>query len=99
MEEKSLRNTNVEDVRRTTSDVVVVGDGDLWLLLSKASSEIQGWMKSCKAMQIEGVGCVVQTTSERRNPDGSWSVSDTQCFVPGVRVSDDVNGGRKLVKI
>ena len=99
MEEKSLGNTNVEDVRQTTADVVVVGDGNLWQLLSKASSEAQGWMKSTKAMEVEGVGCFVQTTSERRNADGSWALTDSQAFAAGVRIADDENGGRKLVRI
>ncbi len=67
--------------------------------LTKASSKAQGWMKSTKAMEIDGVGCFAQTTSERKNPDGSWSLTDSQAFAAGVKIADDENGGRKLVKI
>ncbi len=41
--EKSLENTSIEDVKKTTSDVVVFGNGDTFQLISKASSKSQGW--------------------------------------------------------
>lgn len=80
---KQLNNTNIEDVKRTTSDVEVFGNGDLFQLISKASSKSQGWMKSTKAMDT-GTGCVVQVTTELTNPDGSKAVAEALTFVPYV---------------
>lgn len=96
MEAKTLSNTNFADVKVNVSDVKAVGNGNLFALLSKASSEAQGWMKSSKAMEVPG-GCVVQVTTQQRNPDGSYAVAEALTFVPGVKIADDVNGGRKLV--
>ena len=97
--EKALDNTSVNDVKKTTSDVKVFGDGNLFKLLSKASSASQGWMKSTKAMQA-GDGCVVQVTTEIRNPDGSKSVAEALTYVPNVVILDvEENGvvvGREL---
>jgi len=94
---KTLDNNSVADVKAATSDVKVFGDGDAWRLMSKASSETQGWMKSAKAKEILGVGCLVQITTQQRNPDGSYAVAEAIAFVPGVRLVDDEHGGRTLV--
>ena len=83
--EKALNNTNVKDVKKTTSDLEVFGDGDLFKLISKASSKSQGWMKSTKAMQA-GDGCVVQVTTEITNPDGTKSVAEALTYVPNVLI-------------
>lgn len=93
MSEKTLDNVNVADVKAKVSDVVVVGNGDTFRLLCKASSKAQGWMKSAKAMEIPSVGCVVQVTTQQGD-----NVAEALCFVPGVKIVDDVNGGRKLVR-
>lgn len=95
-QERTLDNTNVVEAQAKAADLKVVGNGDLFQLLCKASSAAQGWMKSTKAMQAPG-GCVVQVTTQQRNPDGSWAVAEALTFVPGVEIVDDVNGGRKLV--
>ena len=42
------------------------GNGDTFKLISKASSKEEGWMKSTKAMEIEGVGVVIQVTTQQR---------------------------------
>lgn len=89
--EKSLDVTSVADAKEKVSDIVVVGNGDLFQLLCKASSKSQKWMKSAKAMQTPE-GCVVQVTTQ--NGD---NVAEALTFVPGVKIADDVNGGRKLV--
>lgn len=95
--EKTLDNVSIEDAKTKVSDIKVVGNGDLWQLLSKASSQEQGWMKSTKAMELPGgIGCVVQVTTQQRNIDLSYSVAEALTYVPGVRIVDDVNGGRRL---
>lgn len=93
--EKTLHNSDVSGTRTNVPDLVVVGNGDLFKLLCKASSQAEGWMKSTKAMEVPG-GCVVQVTTQQRNIDGTYAVAEALTFVPGVSVVDDVNGGRKL---
>ena len=92
--EKTLSNTSVAEVTRDVVDVVVVGDGDLFKVLSKAYSKNQGWMKSTKAMEIPGVGCVVQITTQQGE-----NVAEALTFVPGVKIVDDLNRGRKLISL
>jgi hypothetical protein len=76
----------------------VVGNGDMFRLLCKASSQKEGWMKSTKAMEVPG-GCVVQVTTQQKNLDGSYAVAEALTYVPGVKITDDSNSGRKLVAI
>lgn len=98
MTEKTLHNSNVSEARQNVPDIKVVGNGDLFKLLCKASSQVEGWMKSSKAMEVPG-GCVVQVTTQQKNPDGSYSVAEALTFVPGVVIADDDNGGHKLVAL
>ena len=94
--EKTLHNSTVSGARRNVKDIKVVGNGDTFRLLFKASSEEEGWMKSTKAMSVNQ-GCVVQVTTQQRNPDGSYAVAEALTFVPDVKIVDDENGGRMLV--
>lgn len=96
--EKTLHNSDISGARQNVKDIKVVGNGDMFQLLCKASSQEEGWMKSTKAMKIPGVGCVVQVTTQQRNPDGSYSIAEALTFVPGVCIVDDENNGRKLVE-
>jgi hypothetical protein len=93
--EKTLDNINIEDVKQKVSDVKVFGNGDLFVLIAKASSESQGWMKSTKVMETP-VGCVVQVTTQQKNPDGTYSVAEALTFVPGVCIRLDANGNKCL---
>jgi hypothetical protein len=95
MTDKTLHNSDVSGARKNVKDIKVVGNGDMFQLLSKASSEAEGWMKSTKAMEIAG-GCLVQVTTQQRNPDGSYAVAEALAFAPGVKVVDDENNGRRL---
>jgi len=95
---KTLHNSTISGARMNVKDIKVVGNGDMFRLLCKASSEAEGWMKSTKAMEIAGVGCVVQVTTQQRNQDGSYSVAEAVTFVPGVALADDENRGRRLVR-
>jgi hypothetical protein len=98
--EKTLHNSTVSGARVNVKDIKVVGNGDMFALLCKASSQEEGWMKSTKAMQTEH-GCVVQVTTQQRNPDGSYAVAEALTYVPGVQIVDDQggNGGRHLVSL
>lgn len=100
---KSLGNTCSNGATKNVKDIVFWGDGDLFKLLSKASSEDEGWMKSTKAMEIAGVGCVVQVTTQQRNPDGSYSVAEAVTFAPNTTIEevgeDGIVVSRKLVNL
>ena len=75
MKEKSLHNTTTNGAKKNVKDIQFWGNPDTFLLISKASSESEGWMKSTKAMPA-GTSVVVQVTTQQRNPDGSYSISD-----------------------
>lgn len=100
---KSLHNTDQNTTQSNVKDVVFFGE-DLFVLLSKASSENEGWMKSTKAMEVSG-GCVVQVTTQQRNENGGYALAEAVTFVPGVEIAvtsagpDGKPAGRKLVRI
>ena len=85
---KTLHNTDALAASKNVKDIIFWGDGDTFKLISKASSKKEGWMKSTKAMEIEGVGCVVQVSTQQvnntgitipeQNIDGSWK-SPEEC--------------------
>lgn len=89
---KTLHNSDISGTKVNVPDVQTFGNGDMFQLLCKASSIKEGWMKSTKAMDIAGVGCVVQVTTQQGD-----NVAEALCFVPGVRIKEDVDhGGCKL---
>ena len=95
--EKTLHNSDVSGAKKNVPDILVYGDGDMFKLLSKACSQREGWMKSTKAMEIPHVGCLVQVTTQQRNPDGSYAVAEALQFVPGVILLENA-AGRCLIK-
>lgn len=97
MADKILGSSDESGAKKNVPDLVAVGNTDMFQLLCKASSQGEGWMKSTKAMEIRGKGCVVQVTTQQRNPDGSYAVAEALCFVSNVHIVDDEGGGRKLV--
>lgn len=72
---------------------VVVGNPDMWQLLTKFVSSDKRLVKSTKAMAVYG-GCLVQVSSKEGD-----AIAEDVCFVPGATVEPDVNGGRRLVQI
>ena len=96
MDGKTLHNSTVSEARKNISDLKVFGDGDTFTLICKASSETEGWMKSTKAMEIPGVGCVVQVTTQQ-----GGNIAEALTFVPGVQIgviNGDKMNGRLLVR-
>ena len=96
---KTLGNTTAIQAKNNVKDIVFWGNGDTFRLISKASSQNEGWMKSTKAMEIEGVGCVVQITTQQGE-----NVSETCTFVPSVKIQEETDEkgeviSRKLVEI
>ena len=94
--EKTLHNYDVSGAKINVPDIKVVGNGDMFKLLCKASSVNEGWMKATKAMETIG-GCVVQVTTQQKNIDGTYSIAEALTFVPLVKIVEDENNGRKLV--
>ncbi|KKJ75419.1 hypothetical protein WH95_18430 [Kiloniella litopenaei] len=92
---KTLHNTTVDEAKKNVSDLITYGDGDTFKLICKASSKHEGWMKSTKAMQIDGLGCVIQVTTQHYD-----NVSEALTFVPGCRIEEiggDKSNGRRIV--
>jgi hypothetical protein len=85
VKEKDLNISEVRQAQKNISDLKVYGDGDTFALLCKASSQEQGWMKSTKVCNLDN-GCIVQVTTQQRNPDGSYAVAEALTFVPGVNM-------------
>lgn len=85
--EKTLDITEVKGAKDNIGDLKLYGNGDTFRLVCKASSQSQGWMKSTKACEVPN-GCIVQVTTQQRNPDGSYSVAEAVCFVPDIKFDD-----------
>ena len=95
---KTLGNEDQNGAAKNVKDIVFFGDGDTFKLICKASSQNEGWMKSTKAMQVDGVGCVVQVTTQQGD-----NVSEALTFVPNCSISevegeDGIIMSRSLVK-
>ena len=84
---KSLHNTCANGATKNVKDIVFWGDGDTFKLISKASSEAEGWMKSTKAMQC-GTDVVIQVTTQQRNPDGSYSIAEALTTVKNKKIEE-----------
>lgn len=93
MEEKILDISEVKGAKKNISDLKVYGDGDTFALLCKASSNKQGWMKSTKVCNVSN-GCIVQVSTQQKNPNGSYSVAEALTYVPGVILDKDSNPRR-----
>jgi len=88
MKAKTLKNTELDGARRNITDLVTWGFADMFLLISKAYSEEEGWMKSTKGMDT-GNGVLVQVTTQQKNPDGSYAVAEALQFVPNVFLNEN----------
>lgn len=82
---KTLDISEVKGAKANISDLKIYGDGDTFRLLCKASSESQGFMKSTKVCNV-GTDCIVQVTTQQRNPDGSYVVAEALTFVPNANI-------------
>jgi len=88
--DKTLGNTDSSGATKNVKDIVFWGDGDTFKLISKASSEAEGWMKSTKAMDV-GNGCVVQVTTQQGK-----NIAEALTFVPGVKIIEDIEDGEVI---
>lgn len=93
---KTLSVASVAETKIKVPDIKVVGNGDTFNVLCKASSESEGWMKSTKYLEIQGNGVVLNISTQQRNPDGSYSLAEAAVYCPGMKVSHE-SGVPKLV--
>lgn len=100
MSEKTLEITDVQEAQTKIADLKVYGDGDTWVLLCKASSKEQGWMKSTKVMNVPG-GCVVQVSTQHKQDmtAGVYAVAEAVTYVPGVQITYDGPSKPVLVRL
>lgn len=90
-QKKDLTVTSIADAQIKVPDIQVVGNGDSWQLLCKASSKDGGWMKSTKAMEIKGYGVVLQVSTQQGE-----QVAEALVTIPNVKIVPDENGGKKI---
>ena len=86
-EERELGNTTASQATDNVSDLVVWGDPDKWKLIGKASSKNQKFMISTKAMEVKGLGVLVNVTRiEKGHP------SEALTFVAGAIITTELSG-------
>ena len=101
---KTLSNTTESQAQNQVKDIKFWGLPDMWKLISKAHSEEEGWMKSTKAMEIAGVGCLVQVSTQQLSLNGGDSIAEAITFVTRTGIEEiwDENHekviGRKFVE-
>lgn len=91
MKKRTVSNTTPKQAAQ--SGVEFLGDPNKWVVLHKAWNADEGWMRSTKALEIPGVGCMVQVSTLEKD-----KIAESVCFVPDVGITADSNGGRKLVR-
>jgi len=94
VKEKTLTSTTPEETEATGT--VLTGTAALWKCLAKAVNLEEGWMKSTKAMQVGSAGCLIQVTTQQKNPDGSYSLAEAVCFAERVNLVEE-GGVAKLL--
>lgn len=81
MSERALDNHNMATATASTPDITVAGDPGAWVVVGKASSKSQGWMKSTKRMKVPG-GWLYQATTEHRVAGAVSACAEALAFVP-----------------
>ena len=89
--QKTTTVVDSKDLKEKVPDVQLYGNPDAWKLICKASSPSEGWMKSTKAMQIDGAGVLVQVTTQQHN-----HVAEALAYIPGVEIIDNGDGDIRL---
>jgi len=86
MTNKTLNNTNPDELKANVPDAQVYGDPDTWVCICKAWSKEQGWMKSTKALQL-GEGILVQVSTQQGN-----NIAEALTYVPGAIIRERQDG-------
>ena len=88
---KTLHNSRASGARVNVKDIKFWGNGDMWKLMSKASSKAEGWMKSTKCLMVQH-GCLIQVTTQQGD-----HIAEAVTFVPGVRLVADTDETGEIV--
>jgi hypothetical protein len=103
---RTLNVTSVSEAKTNIADFAFKGNPDTWRLICKAWSYVEGWMRSTKAMEIPGTGCLVNVSSvvdsdydDDGKPVGQQVVSESVTFVPGVKLIDSGDGTFEFVPL
>jgi hypothetical protein len=91
---KDLSRTDMAEAE--ASGIQTYGNPGAWKCICKAWNEKEGWMKSTKAMQVGSAGCLIQVTTQQKNPDGSYSLAEAVCFAERANLTE-VDGVAKLM--
>ena len=91
--DKTLSNVSEKDTAAKAPDVEFHGNPDTFKFISKASSVVEGWMKSTKAMEVRGLGCVVQVSTQQ-----GQNIAEAVVFIPGTKIFTDQDGVLSVVK-
>jgi len=86
---KILDITDAKGAKDNIPDLKRWGDADTWKLIAKVSSESGRWMKSTKAMEVKGVGCMVQVTTQQGD-----NIAEAIEFMPFVTIVDVIEDGK-----
>lgn len=89
MKKRTITNTNPQQAK--ASGVESVGPMDTWKVIQKAWNKKEGWMKSTKALEIPGGGCLVQITTQQKD-----KLAEALCFVPDVKLEPLPDGSHAL---
>ena len=87
---KTVNVVDTEDLVEKVSDVEVYGNPDTFVLVSKASSKSEQWMKSTKACNT-ATGVLIQVTTQQ-----GGHVAEAMQFVPGEMYSQKLKKFRLL---
>lgn len=90
---KPLDVRNMADNVKKSPTTGIFGNCDMFQLITKAWNKEQGWMKSTKALEIPGVGCVIQVTTQQDD-----NVAEALTFVAGVKIITNDSGDKVLIK-
>jgi len=90
---KTLINTTASQAKDNVKDIVFWGNGDTFKLICKASSVNEGWMKSTKAMEIKGLGCAIQVTTQQGE-----QVSEALIFIADCKITETLNEEGIVIK-
>lgn len=63
----------------------------MWKLICKEESGDERWERITEAMEIPGVGCLIQVWTREINSDDSVSISQALTFAPGVMIEERVD--------
>jgi hypothetical protein len=88
---KKEQQTMPEHAEIGISDLEVHGNSSTFQLLYETYSRKHRRRETTKAIEIPGVGCVVQVSTHQ-----GGQIAEAVPFVPGVTVVDLPDGGRKL---